>query len=75
MVLDPKDAAQGQAGKQDPTPPAGGNAGNPPAGEAGSAGQPSNDQKMVPLSALHEERAKYKEIRDELDALKSHQTF
>jgi len=74
MVLDPN-ATPAQVGKPEPTAPAAANAGNPPAGQPGSAGQPSNDQKMVPLTALHEERAKYKELRDELDALKSRNTF
>ena len=60
-VIDPNATPAADAGAT-PTPEAG-------SGDTGA--QPGNEQKTVPLAALHEEREKARSMRVELDALKA----
>jgi hypothetical protein len=77
MVEDPKSAANPAANQGSGAPAAGADKGaanaNPPADNKGSqgSGQPANDdQKMVPLGALHESREEVKTLKGELNQLR-----
>ena len=72
-AIDPNAQAQGaqNSDAQGSPAPQGGQTSQDPASQGQSQGQSADDQKMVPLAALHESRERERAIKEELDALRN----